>query len=145
MTTLNELHKRRHEIRKMASVIEGLMIPEQLAIEPIAKVTHILLCDLCELMSSHLADEHKGVYPALLTHSEQSIKNMAWGLINNDKLLKPEFTAYKKRWLKDCEFQFSDEFIQDTNDILKTLNQRLDLEKNTIMPRMENQHVLATA
>ena len=145
MTTLNEMHKRRHEIREMATVIRNLMTPEQLAIGPIAKVTHILLCDLCELMSEHLADEHKGVYPALLSHSEQYINNMAWGLINNDKLLKPEFGAYKKRWLKDCEFQFSDEFVRDTNDILDSLNQRLDLEKNTIMPRMQEQQVLSIA
>ena len=143
MTTLNEMHRRRHEIREMAIVVKNLMTPEQLAVGPIAKVTHILLCDLCELMSEHLADEHKGVYPALLSHSEQYINNMAWGLINNDKLLKPEFGAYKKRWLKDCEFQFSDEFIQDTNDILNSLNQRLDLEKNTILPRMQEQQVLS--
>ena len=143
MTTLNEMHKRRHEIREMAVVIKNLMTPEQLAIGPIAKVTHILLCDLCELMNEHMADEHKGVYPALLSHSEQYINNMAWGLINNDKLLKPEFSAYKKRWLKDCEFQFSDEFVQDTNDILDSLNQRLDLEKNTILPRMQEQRVLS--
>ena len=145
MTTLNEMHRRRHEIREMAIVVKNLMTPEQLAVGPIAKVTHILLCDLCELMSEHLADEHKGVYPALLSHSEQYINNMAWGLINNDKLLKPEFGAYKKRWLKDCEFQFSDEFIQDTNDILDSLNQRLDLEKNTILPRMQEQQVLSIA
>jgi len=97
------------------------------------------------LVSDHLIEQHKGVYPALLTHNEQSIKNMAWGLINNDKLIKPEFSAYKRRWLKDCEFQFSDEFIRDTNEILKSLHQRIDLEKNTIMPRMEDQQVLAVA
>jgi hypothetical protein len=145
MTTMNDMHQRRHEIREMASVIQNLMTPEQLAIGPIAKVTHILLCDLCESMNDHLADEHKGVYPALLSHSEQKINNMAWGLINNDKLLKPEFGAYKKRWLKDCEFQFSDEFIRDTNEMLDSLNQRLDLEKNTILPRMQDQQVLAMA
>lgn len=145
MTTLSDMHQRRHEIREMAAVIQGLMTPEQLAIGAISKVTHILVCDLCEMMNDHLADQHKTVYPALLTHDEQSIKNMAWGLINNDKLLKPEFTAYKKRWLKDCEFQFSDEFIQDTNEILKSLHQRIDLEKNTILPRLEEQQVLAVA
>ncbi len=145
MTTVNELHKRRGQIGEMAAVIQNMMTPEQLAIEPIAKVTHILLCDLCEMMNDHLADENKGVYPALLSHSEQSINNMAWGLINNDKLLKPEFKAYKKRWLKDCEFQFSDAFIKDTNEILNTLNQRMDLEEKTIMPRLVDQQVLAMA
>ena len=121
MTTIDDLHRRRKEIIEMASVIEGLMTPQQLAIHPIAKVTHILLCDLCEMMSDHLADEHKGLYPNLLTHGDTSVKNMAWGLINNDKLLKPEFNQYKRKWLRDCEFQFTEEFIQDTQEILKTL------------------------
>ena len=109
MTTIDELHRRRKEIIEMASVIEGLMTPQQLAIHPIAKVAHILLCDLCEMMSDHLADEHKGLYPNLLTHGDTSVKNMAWGLINNDKLLKPEFNRYKRKWLRDCEFQFTEE------------------------------------
>ncbi|HIE56208.1 MAG TPA: hemerythrin domain-containing protein, partial [Chromatiaceae bacterium] len=114
MTTIDDLKKRRREITEMASVIDNLLNPEQLSIHPIAKVAHILLCDLCEMMSDHLADEHKGLYPNLLTHQDTRVKNLAWGLINNDKLLKPEFSQYKRKWLKDCEFQFTEEFVEDT-------------------------------
>ncbi len=145
MTTIDDLHRRRKEIIEMASVIEGLMTPQQLAIHPIAKVTHILLCDLCEMMSDHLADEHKGLYPNLLTHGDTSVKNMAWGLINNDKLLKPEFSQYKRKWLRDCEFQFTEEFIQDTQEILKTLRQRMELEENTVIPRLVREEILSPA
>ncbi|WP_293687714.1 hypothetical protein, partial [Thiolapillus sp.] len=101
MTTIADLHRRRREIVETASVIDNLMTPEQLSVHAIAKVTHILLCDLCEMVTNHLADSHKELYPGLLTHSEPSVKNMAWGLINNDKLLKPEFSQYKRKWLKD--------------------------------------------
>ena len=145
MTTINTLQLQRREILEIAAVVKGMMSPEQLRIGPIAKVAHILLCDLCEKMSEHLAEEHKGVYPSLLTHASPEIKNMAWGLINNDKLLKPEFTNYKKRWLKDCEFQFNEDFVNDTQEILETLQHRMDLEKNTVIPRLEDRHVLATA
>ena len=34
MTTIDDLHRRRKEIIEMASVIEGLMTPQQLAIHP---------------------------------------------------------------------------------------------------------------
>jgi hypothetical protein len=145
MTTIDDLHRRRKEIIEMASVIEGLMNPQQLAIHPIAKVAHILLCDLCEMMSDHLADEHKGLYPNLLTHGDTSVKNMAWGLINNDKLLKPEFNRYKRKWLRDCEFQFTEEFIEDTREILKTLRQRMELEENTVIPRLVREEILSSA
>lgn len=145
MTTINELHERRRNILEISSAVKGLISPEQLRVTPIAKVAHMLLCDLCELMSDHLADEHKSVYPTLLTNENQDIQNMAWGLINNDRLLKPEFGRYKKRWLKDCEFQFTEEFIEDTEEILDTLQKRMDLEKNTVIPRLEVRDVLASA
>jgi len=145
MTTIDDLHRRRKEIAEMAAVIENLMTPRQLAIHPIAKVTHILLCDLCEMVSDHLADEHKSIYPTLLTHADPSVKNMAWGLINNDKLLKPEFSQYKRKWLRDCEFQFTEEFIEDTRGILKTLRQRMELEENTVIPRLARERILQPA
>jgi len=145
MMTIAELHQRRREIVEMASVINNLMTPEQLSIHAIAKVAHILLCDLCEKVTEHLADEHKGLYPGLLTHADTSVKNMVWGLINNDKLLIPEFSQYKRKWLKDCEFQFSDAFIEDTRSILESLQQRMDLEENTVIPKLERAEILATA
>ncbi|WP_457674415.1 hemerythrin domain-containing protein [Thiolapillus sp.] len=145
MTTIADLHRRRRDIVETASVIENLMTPEQLSVNAIAKVTHILLCDLCEMVTDHLADEHKGLYPNLLTHEESSVKNMAWGLINNDKLLKPEFSQYKRKWLRDCEFQFTDAFIEDTKGVLKSLRQRMELEENTVIPKLERAEILATA
>ena len=145
MTTIAELHRRRRDIVETASVIDNLLTPEQLSVHAIAKVTHILLCDLCEMVTEHLAEEHKGLYPSLLTHAESSVKNMAWGLINNDKLLKPEFTQYKRKWLKDCEFQFTDAFIEDTRGVLKSLKQRMDLEKTTVIPKLEKAEIFATA
>ncbi|WP_456374045.1 hemerythrin domain-containing protein [Thiolapillus sp.] len=145
MTTIADLHRRRRDIVETASVIDNLLTPEQLSVNAIAKVTHILLCDLCEMVTEHLADEHKGLYPNLLTHEKSSVKNMAWGLINNDKLLKPEFSQYKRKWLKDCEFQFTDAFIDDTRGILKSLKQRMDLEETTVIPKLEKAEIFATA
>ncbi len=145
MTTIADLHRRRQEIVETASVIDSLMTPKQLSIHAIAKVTHILLCDLCEMVTDHLAESHKELYPGLLTHADPSVKNMAWGLINNDKLLKPEFSQYKRKWLKDCEFQFTEAFIEDTHSVLKSLMQRMDLEENTVMPKLERAEILATA
>jgi len=145
MTTIADLHRRRHEIMEMAAAVEKLLTPEQMAIPSIAKVTHILLCDLCAAMTDHLSDEHKSIYPSLLTHEDQSVKNMAWGLINNDKLLKPEFSSYKRKWLRDCEFQFTDDFIRDTTTILETLRQRMALEERTVVPRIEEAEILAAA
>ena len=145
MTTIADLQRRRREIVETALVIDSLMTPEQLSVNAIAKVTHILLCDLCAMVTDHLEDAHKELYPGLLTHEDAAVKNMAWGLINNDKLLKPEFSQYKRKWLKDCEFQFTDAFIEDTHDVLKSLRQRMDLEENTVVPKLQRAEILANA
>ena len=143
MTTVNELHARRRDILEIASTVESLLSPKQLRVVPIAKVAHILLCDLCDMMTDHLADEHKSVYPAMLTSESQEMHNIAWGLIKNDRMLKPEFLNYKKRWLKDCEFQFTEEFVDDTKEMLDTLHHRMDLEKNNVLPKIAEQGALA--
>jgi len=145
MTTINQLQIRRREILEVASAVQQFMNPEQLRIPSIANVAHVLLCDLCKMMMDHLADEKKSVYPELLTDANQNIQNMAWGLINNDRLVRPEFENYKKRWLKDCEFQFTDAFIKETQGILELLHQRMELEKNSIIPRLESRELLANA
>ena len=139
MYTAPHLQQQQDEILKITSVVRDLMDPAQLRIPSIAKVAHILLCDLCKKLNQHLSDEHKGVYPALLVDSDLNIYNLAWDLINYDKPLREEFSAYKKRWLNDCEFQFTNEFIKDTISTLNFLENRLEMESRYLIPYLEQQ------
>lgn len=142
MTTIAELELQQNEIVEISGVINSLLNKEQLAIKAIAKVAHSLLCELCEKMDAHLAEEHKGVFPSLLTSHDSNTQNLAKGLINNDRFLKPEFKKYQKRWLKDCKFEFTDEFIKDSKDILATVMKRMDIEYHTMIPKLESEHLL---
>ena len=143
MYTAPHLQRQQDEILKISSVIRDLLDPAQLRVSSIAEVTHILLCDLCEKLSKHLSDEHKGVYPALLVDKDLNIYNLAWDLINYDKPLREEFSTYKKRWLKDCEFQFTEEFIKDTIETLNFMERRLEMESRYLIPYLEQQESMA--
>jgi DUF438 domain-containing protein len=137
MTTLSDLKAQQSEIREMSRAVHNLMTPEQQAVGTIARITHTLLCDLCEKVTYHLAEEHQGVFPSLLSRGDQKVKNMVWGFINNDKPLREAFNQYKRRWLKDCKYDVDPRFIEETRQILSLLEERLQLEDTSMIPRLE--------
>lgn len=145
MTTLLDLKNQQGEIREMASALLNLLTPEQQAVSTIAHVTHTLLCDLCEKVTNHLAEEHKGVFPELLSHGDQSVQNMVWGFINNDKPLRDRFNDYKHKWLRNCEHPVNREFIAETKDIIECLEQRMELEDSKMIPKLEAAGLFARA
>lgn len=137
MTTLAELKAQQSDIREISHALHNLMTPEQQAVRTIAGITHTLLCDLCEKVTNHLAEEHQGVFPSLLSHGDQKVKNMVWGFINNDKPLRDAFGHYKKYWLKNCNYEATPAFIEETRQILALLEDRLHLEDTSMIPRLE--------
>jgi len=145
MTTLLDLKNQQGEIREMTTALLNLLTPEQQAVGTIAHVTHTLLCDLCEKVNDHLAEEHKGVFPELLSRGDQAVQNMVWGFINNDKPLRVEFKEYQQKWLKNCEYAVSIDFIRETKSILETLEERMRLEDTKMMPKLEAAGVFANA
>lgn len=145
MTDIALMKGQQREIAEIAVTVRSMLTAQQLAVPTIAKIARQLLCELCEKMQDHLAAEHSGLYPALLTHPDQDIKNLAWGFINNDKPLRREFADYAKYWLKDCDFVFTDAFLHETHEMLEALDHRLDLERNSMLPRLERRGVFAQA
>ena len=137
MTTLNELKAQQSDIREISIALQNLMTPEQQAVGTIARITHTLLCDLCEKVDRHLAEEHQGVFPTLLSKGDPKVRNMVWGFINNDKPLRDSFNKYKKHWLKNCEYEITPQFIEETRQILELLDERLALEDSSMIPRLE--------
>jgi len=143
MTTLSDLKNQQSEMREMTAALLNLLSPEQQAVGTIAHVTHTLLCDLCEKMTEHLAEEHKGVYPELLSRGDQKVKSMVWGFINHDKPLRDQFNGYKHKWLRDCEYPVNNAFIEETKEMLEILEARLHMEDTKMMPKLEATGVFA--
>ncbi|MFP4062315.1 MAG: hemerythrin domain-containing protein [Halochromatium sp.] len=136
MQTLEGYRVSHAELRQMIDDLRSLMAPEQLKIRPNAKTAYQLLCDLAKKVKLHLAEEDKQLYPNLLIHEDPRVKSIAWGFISGEKPLRRSFDEYYKRWLKNCDFNFTDAFLEETHEIFDMLSYRIDREEQVLFPKL---------
>ena len=117
MSTIESYRSTHVELMQMISDLRSIMNVDALKIRPTAKTAHEMLCDLGDRLRVHLADEDKSIYPSLLIHEDPKVKSIAWGFISGEKPLRKAFDDYHKKWLKDGDFNFSEEFIEETNEM----------------------------
>lgn len=125
------------EILKMVEELRPLLNKEQLQVRVVAKTAQKLLGDLADRIKGHLAEEDKDLYPILLTHSDLDVRSTAWKFISGEHALRHTFADYGKKWLKEGDFEFSDELLAETNELLETLTVRIDREEQFLYPKFE--------
>jgi hypothetical protein len=136
MSDLNSYRHSHTELRQMIDDLESILTPEMLKIRPNAKTAHDLLCDLGKKVRAHLAAEDRGLYPTLLIHEDPKVKSIAWGFISGEKPLRKVFDTYHKRWLKNCDFNFTSDFLVETHDVFEMVATRLDREEQVLFPTL---------
>jgi hypothetical protein len=125
------------ELRCIIGELQSLLSADALAVPSNAKTAYGLLCKLSDLVSAHLAAEDKGLYPSLLTHEDFKVKSLAWGFISGERPLRRVFCEYRQRWLKECDFSFSDAFLAESRKICTLLQERIDREEHLLFPKLE--------
>jgi hypothetical protein len=50
--------------------------------------------------------------------------------------MRQAFADYHRRWLKDGDFNFTDDFLAETQEVFATVTQRLDREERVLLPKM---------
>lgn len=136
--SLEALAAHRREISEIASTLRAMLSPDQLQIRPVAQVAKRLLCDLCDRVAKHLIEEDKDLYPSLMAHGDLLIQSMAWGFQAGDRPLRRQFEAYHQRWLKDCDFEFTEQFLDETVELLDAIELRLKREQQVMIPQLED-------
>jgi hypothetical protein len=124
------------DLRQMIEDLKCLLTPEMLKIRPNAKTAYQLLCELGTKVRAHLGEEDRGVYPSLLIHEDPRVKSLAWGFINGERPLRRAFDDYHRKWLKNCDFNFSQEFIDESRDIFQMVSDRIDRENQVLFPKL---------
>ena len=137
MNTLDKFREEHKELTTMISDLRMMLTPEQLRIKPSAKASQQLLCDLFDKIVDHLHAEDEDVYPDLLVHEDKKIKSMAWGFLSGEHSLRNMVNSYQRKWLKDCDYEFSNEFLKETNEIFDLLVDRIDREEKVLFPRLD--------
>ena len=134
MSTLESLKGRQSILMSMISDLQAILDEDALKIRPNAKTAHDLLCDLSLKVKEHLSEEDKGLFPSLLIHEDPKLKSIAWGFINGEKPLRKSFDDYHKKWLKNCDFNFTGEFIKESHDIFDMVAKRIEQEQTVLFP-----------
>jgi len=134
--SLSSYRSRHAELMQMIEDLRSILTPEMLKIRPNAKTAYQMLCDLSDKVKEHLSEEDRGLYPTLLIHEDPKVKSIAWGFISGEKPLRKTFDDYHKKWLKNCDFNFSDEFMQETTDIFDMLSNRIEREEHVLFPKL---------
>jgi len=124
------------DLRQMIDDLRALLTAEQLRIRPNAQIAYEMLCDLGERVRRHLAEEDCGLYPNLLIHEDPKVKSLAWHFISGEKPLRQTFDDYYGRWLKNCDFNFSAEFLAETHEVFDMVGQRIDREEQVLIPKL---------
>lgn len=136
--SIKTLKARHAELHEMISDLRAMMTKDQLKIRPNAKTAYQLICDLSAKMKDHMADQDQGIYPELLTHEDPKLKSMAWGFLNGQKPMRKQFDDYHQKWLKNCDFNFTDDFIADSFEIFDMVDERIEREQSVLLPTLES-------
>jgi len=136
MQTLSSYRGRQEELLQMIDDLQAILSPELLRIRPNARTAYELLCDLSDKVKQHLAEEDKGLYPSLLIHEDPKVKSIAWGFISGEKPLRRTFDDYHRKWLKHCDFNFTDQFIEETREVFDMLQYRIERENHVLFPKL---------
>lgn len=141
MKSLDMVRDRHASLLEQISDVRKMLNPDVLSIKPNAKLAYEMICSLALKMKEHLSAEDRGLYPPLLTHEDPQVKSVAWGFINGEKPLRKMFDDYHRKWLKDCDFTFNEAFMRETDDMLQTLETRIEREQTILLPKLEQMGV----
>jgi hemerythrin-like domain-containing protein len=136
MQTLDHYRGSHAELRQMIDDLRSILSLDQLKIRPNAKTAYELLCDLSEKVRGHLAEEDRTLYPSLLIHEDPKVKSIAWGFISGEKPLRKTFDDYYKRWLKNCDFNFTEDFLAETHEVFEMVAYRIEREEQVLLPKL---------
>lgn len=137
MTSLEVLTAQQREINEIASTLRAMLSTDQLEVPTVASVARVLLCDLCRKAKKHLVEEDEELYPSLMAHADLQIQHLAWGFRAGDKPLRQQFELYSGRWLKGCRFQFTEEFLEETMELLDAIQGRIAREQMVMIPQLK--------
>lgn len=126
MSLIEELRNENDEIQELSDVLSILISNHSLR-------TNRIFCELLtrfqDKLDNHLKHEARSIYPELLNHSDNSIKNIAKDFMSNTHELERIRTKYIKRWCNQINTDNHKEFETETKEIFRLINDRFQMEE----------------
>ena len=58
------------------------------------------------------------------------------GLHQRGEAFAQTFDDYHKHWLKNCDFNFTEDFLAETHEIFDMVDKRIDREEQVLFPKL---------
>ena len=139
MVTYETLNTQNHKIFELSKVLNYLLEDRSMCD---TDITCDLFFNFVDLVKEHLEIEDRHIYRHLLTHSDQSVKNMATKFMSGGVEIKKVFADYLRKWcgkskntlrIKDYE-----DFVQETNEMFEMVQSRIIAESENLYPLLRN-------
>ena len=133
MLPVSELQTENHEIDDLRVVLSVLIRNSDLRGNPV-------FCELLDRfrskLESHLNHESRALYPQMLSHRDNDINKIASSFLNNTHELERILTGYSKRWCKNYHSGARESFIEETEEIFRLVDERLQMESQHLFPAL---------
>ena len=127
MISAEELRKENDEIKDLSDVLSSLVSNQSLR-------TNSVFCELLQRfhdkLDNHLKHEARSIYPELLSHADNKIKQVAKDFLSNTHELERILTKYVKRWCHHINTENHEEFEKETMDVFRLVQERIDMEES---------------
>jgi len=101
-------------------------------------VSNNVFCELLERfqgrLDDHLKHEARSIYPELLNHDDTNVKQIAKSFLGNTHELERILSKYSKRWCHHINTKNHEEFSNETKEVFRLVNERIQLEEDHLFP-----------
>ena len=137
MMAKEELEAENQEIINLAAILAVLIDKVEFRSNPV-------FCDMLhrfmDKISQHLSHEARSVYSDLLSDSNKETNHAASQFNSNAHELEKILGGYTKRWCVPIpSTKKHEEFVAETQEIFRLLNERIDMENNHLFPYLSQQ------
>lgn len=126
MIPTKALKNENNEIMELISVISNLVTDQSLR-------TNTIFCELLQRfqdkLDEHLKHEARSIYPELLNHDDNHIRQVAKDFVSNTHELERILSKYVKRWCHEVTTENHEEFKNETLEIFRLVNERIKMEE----------------
>ncbi len=131
MSNTQRFRDQHDDLLKIASEISSHLNVDELSND--ASEARLLLSKLLGKLSIHLAMEDKALYPQMLGHSDERVRDKARKFMEEMGGLRGAVNAYKKKWPSALPIQNDPaDFISQTKGIFDALANRIERENNEL-------------
>jgi hypothetical protein len=135
MITYEELHQQNHKITELTNVLRHLISDRFLCD---SDITRTLFFRYVDSVKEHLEIIDSKLYPKLMTHGEQKVRNTADRIRSGSTEIKRIFAAYLKDWCrtknKTLMIKDYDLFLKDTEEMFEIVLNRIQIETENLYP-----------